>query len=54
MILIVEPPGSIEILGLGIEPGDPAFMEFESSKVVGILKEAALGVERFHLLNVES
>ena len=44
---MVKPSSPVEILGLGIEPGDPAFMEFEGSKVVGILEEAELGVERF-------
>jgi hypothetical protein len=34
---MVKPSRSVEILGLGIEPGDPAFMEFEGFKVVGIL-----------------
>jgi len=47
MRILSDPSGSVEILGLGIELGDPAFMEFEGSKVVGILEEAELGVERF-------
>ncbi len=48
MRILSDPSGSVEILALGIEPGDPAFMEFEGSEVVGILEEAALGVERLH------
>ena len=47
MRILSNPSGSVEILALGIELGDSAFMEFESSKVVGILEEAELGVERF-------
>jgi hypothetical protein len=49
MRILSDPSGSVEILALGIELGDPAFMEFEGSKVVGILEEAELGVERIHL-----
>jgi hypothetical protein len=48
MRILSNPSGSVEILALGIELGDSAFMEFESSKVVGILEEAELSVERFH------
>ena len=48
MRILSDPSGSVEILALGIELGDPLFMEFEGSKVVGILEQAALGVERFH------
>lgn len=47
LILMVKPSGSVEILGLGKEPGDLAFMELEGFKVVGILQKAELGVERF-------
>lgn len=45
MRILSDPSGSVEILALGIELGDPAFMEFEGSKVVGILKQAELSVE---------
>ena len=45
---MVKPSSPVEILGLGIEPGDPALMEFEGFKVVGILEQAELGVERIH------
>ena len=38
LILMVKPSGSVEILGLGKEPGDLALMEFEGSKVVSILE----------------
>jgi hypothetical protein len=48
MRILSDPLASCEILALGIEPGDPAFMEFEGSKVVGILEQAKLGVERIH------
>ena len=48
MRILSDPSGSVEILALGIELGDPAFMEFEGSEVVSILEEAELGVERFH------
>jgi len=48
MRILSDPSGSVEILALGIELGNPAFMEFKGSKVVGILEEAELGVERFH------
>ena len=48
MRILSDPSGSVEILALGIEPGDPLFMEFEGSKVVGILEQAELSVERFH------
>ena len=48
MRILSDPSGSVEILALGIELGDPAFMEFEGSKVVSILEQAKLGVERFH------
>lgn len=48
MRILSDPSGSVEILALGIELGDSAFMEFEGSKVVGILEQAKLGVERFH------
>jgi hypothetical protein len=48
MRILSDPSGSVEILAFGIEPGDFALMEFEGSKVVGILKEAKLGVERIH------
>ena len=37
MRILSDPSGSVEILALGIEPGDPALMEFEGFKVVGIL-----------------
>ena len=52
MRILSNPSGSVEILALGIELGDPAFMEFEGSKVVGILEEAELGVERFRHLQL--
>jgi hypothetical protein len=48
MRILSDPSGSVEILALGIELGDPLFMEFESSEVVSILEQAELGVERFH------
>lgn len=48
MRILSDPSGSVEILALGIELGDSAFMEFEGSKVVSILEEAELGVERIH------
>ena len=48
MRILSDPSGSVEILALGIELGDLALMEFEGSKVVGILEQAALGVERFY------
>ena len=48
MRILSDPSGSVEILALGIELGDPLFMEFEGSKVVGILEQAELGVERIH------
>jgi len=48
MRILSDPSGSVEILALGIEPGDPLFMEFEGSDVVSILEQAELGVERIH------
>ena len=48
MRILSDPSGSVEILALGIELGDPLFMEFEGSKVVSILEEAEFGVERIH------
>ena len=48
MRILSDPPGSVDILGFGIELGDPAFMEFEGFEVIGVLKKAKLGVERFH------
>ena len=48
MRILSDPSGSVEILALGIELGDPLFMEFEGSKVVGILEQAELSVERLH------
>lgn len=48
MRILSDPSGSVEILALGIELGDPAFMELEGSKVVSILEEAKLGIKRFH------
>jgi len=44
MRILSNPSCPVEILALGIELGDPAFMKFESSEVVGILEEAELGV----------
>mgnify|MGYP003634613434 FL=1 len=38
MRILSDPSGSVEILGLGVELGDPLFMEFEGSDVVGILE----------------
>jgi len=38
MRILSDPPGPVEILGFGIELGNPAFMENESFKVVSILE----------------